>query len=323
MKPFKPTFFFKNRHLQTLYSSFFREDLKLEMEIETFELSDGDFVDCYWNNRDKEDTLRPIIVLFHGLEGSHKSPYIQGVMSEAKKEGFTTVLMHFRGCSSKENRLSRAYHSGATEDAHEWLDELSLRYPQTKIFCAGYSIGGNMLLKLLAERNEKRDIVACVAISVPYLLHLPADVMEHGFAQIYQYNLIKSLKQNLLKKFDKHNMSQYIELKRDEIEDIKTFWEFDNKYTAPVHGFSSAQDYYEKCSSRQFLKDIKTTTLLIHAKDDPFMVKEVIPKQEELSNSLTLELSDNGGHVGFIEGTLFKPEYWLEKRIISYFKEFI
>jgi len=323
MKPFNPSYCFKNRHIQTLYSSFCRRDLKLTMEIETFELSDGDFVDCYWYNRDKEDSERPIIILFHGLEGSHKSPYIQGVMSEAKKEGFTTVLMHFRGCSSKENRLPRAYHSGATEDAHEWINSLSHRYPKTKLFCAGYSIGGNMLLKLLAERDKKRDITACVATSVPYLLHLPADIMEHGFAQFYQYNLIKSLKKNLLKKFDKHNMSLYIKLRREEIENIKTFWEFDSKYTAPIHRFSSAQDYYDKCSSRQFLKNIKTPTLLIHAKDDPFMVPDVIPTKEELSSSLTLELSDYGGHVGFIEGTLFKPNYWLEKRVISYFKEFV
>jgi hypothetical protein len=323
MKPFQAKYFLKNRHIQTLYSSFFREDLNLDMETEVFELSDGDFVDCYWYNRDKEDSKKPIIVLFHGLEGSYKSPYIQGVMQEAKKENFTSVIMHFRGCSPKENRLPRAYHSGSTEDAHEWLDSISKRYPESKIFCAGYSIGGNMLLKLLSERDEKRDIVASVATSVPYQLDLPANVMKQGFSQLYQYHLIKSLKKHLLKKFDKHNMSEYIELKKDDVKNIKTFWEFDAQYTAPMHGFSSAYDYYTKCSSKQFLKNIKTPTLLIHAKDDPFMVPEVIPTQEELSSSLTLELSDNGGHVGFIGGTLLKPNYWLEKRVVSYFKEFI
>ena len=106
-----------------------------------------------------------------------------------------------------------------------------------------------------------------------------------------------------------------------EVQNLKTFWEFDGVYTAPVHGFDSAQDYYTKCSSKQFLKTISTPTLIIHSKDDPFMSEEVLPKQEELSQSIDFELSQNGGHVGFIAGSFFKPHYWLEKRVVQFFNE--
>ena len=118
-------------------------------------------------------------------------------------------------------------------------------------------------------------------------------------------------------------MKKYITIEKKDIKNLKTFWDFDGAYTAPVHGFKSAQDYYTKCSSKQFLKNIKTPTLIIHSSDDPFMTRSIIPNKEELSKYITLELSSSGGHVGFIAGTLFKPEYWLEKRVTSYFKSFV
>jgi len=323
MKSFNSKGLLKNKHIQTLYSSFFRKYSNLQMEIETFTLSDGDFLDCYWYNKPDSKDSTPIVVLFHGLEGSYKSPYIQGVMKEAYKEGFSSVIMHFRGCSHRENNLVRAYHSGATEDAHEWLKLIHFNHPFSKVFCAGYSMGGNMLLKLLAEQKNNSYITASVATSVPYILNISSKTMEKGFAKFYQNHLLKSLKENLHKKFVKHDMSLHIKLKKEEIPNIKTFWDLDDAYTAPVHGFKSAQDYYDKCSSRQFLKDIEVPTLLIQAIDDPFMTSEVIPTANELSKSTQLELSKNGGHVGFISGSLFKPEYWLEKRIVEYFKEFL
>jgi hypothetical protein len=323
MKQFSTSFLLKNKHIQTLYSSFFRKTINLKIEIETFILSDGDFIDCYWYNKPLLTDTIPIIILFHGLEGSFKSPYIQGLMKEANKEGFSSVVMHFRGCSYRENNLAKAYHSGATDDAHEWIKHISIKHPHSKLFCAGYSMGGNMLLKLLSEQNNHQYITASTATSVPFLLNVSSKTMEKGFSKIYQHHLLKSLKKNLNKKFIKHDMSLYITLKQKEISNINTFWDLDDKYTAPIHGFKSAQDYYDKCSSRQFLKNIETPTLLIQAKDDPFMTPEVIPTKDELSEYVTLELSENGGHVGFIGGSFFKPEYWLEKRIVEYFKTFL
>jgi len=318
---FKAGFGLKNRHIQTLYSSLFRKLHTPQIEIETYTLQDGDFLECHWHNRPKIGSSVPIIILFHGLAGSYKSPYIQGLMSEAKRGGYATVLMHFRGCSGKENRLARSYHSGDSGDALSWIHTIVSRFPKSKVFGIGYSLGGNMLLKLLGELGDKSPLNAAISVSAPLQLDVCADVMNKGFSQFYQYILLKDLKAALSKKFDKHDMSKYVSITKEEVQNLKTFWEFDGAYTAPVHGFDSAQDYYTKCSSKQFLKTISTPTLIIHSKDDPFMSEEVLPKQEELSQSIDFELSQNGGHVGFIAGSFFKPHYWLEKRVVQFFNE--
>ncbi len=322
-KKFKAAFGLKNRHFQTLYSSLFRKLPSLEIEIENFSLDDGDFLECHWHNKPKINSTTPIIILFHGLAGSYKSPYIQGLMAEAKRNGFAAVLMHFRGCSGKENTLPRSYHSGDSGDALSWIAELSSQYPNSKLFGVGYSLGGNMLLKLLGEVGDKSPLNAAVSVSAPLQLDICADAMNRGFSKFYQHILLKDLNLSLEKKFDKHDMKNFVKIKKKDIKNLKTFWEFDGAYTAPVHGFSSAGDYYTKCSSKQFLKSIKIPTLIIHSKDDPFMTQEVIPSQEELSQSIELELSSNGGHVGFIGGTFLKPDYWLEKRIVGFFSNYL
>ena len=321
MKKFKAAFGLKNRHAQTLYSSLFRKLSPLEIEVENFSLSDGDFLECHWHNRPKIDSTTPIIVLFHGLAGSYKSPYIQGLMNEAKCNGFATVLMHFRGCSGKENRLPRSYHSGDSGDALSWISELSKRYPNAKLFAAGYSLGGNMLLKLLGEVGDKSPLSAAVSVSAPLQLDICANAMNRGFSKFYQHHLLKDLNYSLEKKFDKHDMQKFIGIEKKDVKNLTTFWQFDGAYTAPVHGFKSAQDYYTKCSSKQFLKGVRTPTLIIHSKDDPFMTQEILPSTDELSKTITLELSANGGHVGFISGSIFKPEYWLEKRVVKFFSD--
>ena len=316
---FKAGFGLKNRHAQTLYSSLFRKLPALKIIVETYTLDDGDFLECHWHNKPEVGKKTPIIILFHGLAGSYKSPYIQGLMSEAKREGYASVLMHFRGCSGKENSLARSYHSGDIGDALAWINTIVSRFPDSKVFGVGYSLGGNMLLKLLGELGDKSPLNAAVSVSAPLQLDICADTMNRGFSRFYQHILLKDLNAALEKKFDKHDMSRYVSIKKEEVKNLKTFWEFDGAYTAPVHGFLSAQDYYTKSSSKQFLKYITSPTLIIHSKDDPFMTKEILPKKEELSDTITFELYENGGHVGFIAGSLFNPEYWLEKRVLSFF----
>ena len=310
-----------NRHIQTIYSSIFRKLPTINFDIEKFHLSDGDFLDCYWLKSDIQTPDRPIVVLFHGLAGSYESPYIKGMMIELKNAGLDSVVMHFRGCSGVDNALARSYHSGETGDAKEFLLSLKLRFPSSKLFCIGYSLGANMLLKLLGELKDNSLIHKAVAVSPPMVLDVCANRMNIGFSRYYQYRLVKDLNIALDKKYSKHKMSNYISLKRSEIKNLKTFWEFDEAYTAPIHGFESAQDYYDKSSSKQYLKYIKTPTLIIHSSDDPFMTQEVLPTEEELSKSINFELLCKGGHVGFISGTLFNPIYWLDKRISEYFKD--
>ena len=319
---FKPAFGLSNRHIQTLYSSFFRKSKILNFKIEKFQLFDGDFVDCYWFNEPIKESTKPIVILFHGLAGSYKSPYIQGTMEKLAEAGFASVLMHFRGCSTEINILPRAYHSGETGDAKEWISSVKQRYPHSKLFAIGYSLGGNMLLKLLGEMQEDSKLNAAVSVSAPLQLEICADRMNRGFSKFYQHHLVKSLKKSLLKKYKQHDMKRFIKVDENYVKNIKTFWEFDETYTAPIHGFNSADDYYTKSSSKQFLTSIKVNTLLIHSIDDPFTTPKILPHKGEISEYVRLEITNKGGHVGFISGNIFKPSYWLEDRIVSYFKEF-
>jgi len=315
MTEFKPAFGLENKHIQTVYSTFFSKSLNLTHKIEKFTLLDGDFVECYWYNTNKQNSK--IVILFHGLAGSYQSPYIQRVMKALSLNGYTSVLMHFRGCATKENLLARSYHSGETKDALEFIKYVKKTHPNANIYTIGYSLGANMLLKLLGEIKEPL-IDKAIAISPPMSLDICANQMDKGFSKIYQKRLLKDLILALEKKYDKFDMQSLINLKKEDIKKLDTFWKFDDAYTAPIHGFTSAQDYYTKCSSRQFLKHIKIPTLIIHSKDDPFMTTEVIPSKDELSKNVELHLLEKGGHVGFIGGTFFKPEYYLEKKILNY-----
>jgi hypothetical protein len=320
---FKPPFLLKNRHIQTLYSSLFRKVPKHSFEIEKFELSDGDFIDCYWYNKRDKKSNRPIVILFHGLAGSFKSPYIQGTMRELDKNGFDSVVVHFRSCSGTMNRHAISYHSGKTDDATEFIKSIVARYKESKLFAIGYSLGGNMLLKLLGELSGTSPFSAAVSVSAPMQLDISANYIDNGFSKFYQRHLVQNLNKSLELKCDMHDMKSLINLNKKDVKNLKTFWEFDEAYTAPIHGFDSAQDYYTKSSSKQFLKHIKTYTLVIHSLDDPFMTPQILPNTGEISKYVKLEVYPHGGHVGFIEGTLFKPKYWLEERVVNYFKEFI
>ena len=318
-RPFKPAFCLKSAHLQTLFAALFRRQSLPDVEIETFEFDDGDFTECYWHHRPGPGSKKPIVVLFHGLQGSFHSPYIQGIMHALYKAGYSSVLMHFRGCSGRENRLPRSYHSGDTADALAWLKHLKTQYPGSPLYAAGYSLGGNMLLKLLGEQGSDSPLEAAVSISAPLQLEISAKRMEKGFSRLYQNYLLRDLKRALERKYDSHPISELIGLEREAIGKLDTFCAFDDAYTAPIHGFSSADEYYRRSSARQFLKYIEIPTLIIQALDDPFMTEEVLPDASELSDRVALEVYRHGGHVGFVSGNLIDPKYWLEDRIVEFF----
>lgn len=328
---FKPSWWLKNRHLQTIWGTVFRKGKPLtQSQCWRLELTDGDFidVDVYLDNlsgaaSDTEfDSNKKVstVLLLHGLEGSSDSHYIQGIVQKLISQGRQVAVMHFRGCSNESNRLVKSYHSGVSDDLQSVIQLLAKR--QLKIdYLVGFSLGGNVLLKWLGENYSAHQIKAAVAVSVPLLLSECANEIDRGFAKVYSSRLLKTLKVKTHAK--KTRFPEAMALTPDDIEKLTTFWQFDEQVTAPLHGFKSASDYYHKVSSRQFLKSIKVPTLIIHAKDDPFMNSKVIPDETELSSAVQFELNQHGGHVGFVMGNKpWRVEYYLDSRIAEFLDQY-
>jgi len=284
---------------------------------------DGDFIDLDWRGQ----APSPTVILLHGLSGSSRSPYIQGMQEALAKRGFRSVALNFRGCSGQPNRTARCYHSGDTEDLTHLYCQLRLREPETPLAAAGYSLGGNVLLKWLGEQGRAIDLFGAAAVSVPLLLNLCADRMDLGFSRLYRNQLLRELKDYVQRKRDhlrdRGHAKEAEKLERlGDLSDIGSFWEYDDRVVAPLYSFRDVHDYYRKSSSRQFLKSIRVPTLIIHSNDDPFMTPAVIPSEGELSPFVHLEITRGGGHVGFISGRVpGRPHYWLEQRIPAFFEE--
>ena len=317
---FRSAFGLSNPHLQTLLPFFIKKRNTTFLQ-QTLELDDGDFLDLSWT--EKAINGKPVVVVFHGLEGSIESHYASGIMRAIKQRGWCGVLMHFRGCSGRLNRLARSYHSGETSDARYLLSWLAKQYPGSDLGAIGYSLGGNVLLKLQAEYGENSPLSAGVSICAPIQLGICANRMDKGFSRLYQRHLISHLKQKILSKSKYIDYQQLIGMSPKDVMRLKTFWQFDDNVTAPLHGFKGVDDYYQQSSSRQYLRQITTPNLMLHALDDPFMTPDLLPDNAELSSSIGLELSPHGGHIGFMAGTAFKPNYWLEKRITHYLESYI
>jgi predicted alpha/beta-fold hydrolase len=311
---FKSAWWLPGPHLQTLWPVLSWAKRKPTTIRQRLELADGDFIDLDWVN---QNLNTPIIVILHGLEGSASSHYVRDMLYTLQQLNYRAVLMHFRGCSGEMNRTARYYHSGDTADLHCVIEMLRQHYPEKPLGAIGYSLGGNVLLKWLGETGVNNPLRCAIAISVPMLLNKSVDRMQRGFSRVYQWYLIKQLRQKLLQK--QSRMVLPIEV---DIEKIRDFWSFDDKVTAPLHGFKSAEDYYTKASSRQYLKSIAVPTLIIHAKDDPFTDASIIPPDDELSPFVTLELSVTGGHVGFIAGVIpGRGKSWLLQRVPTFIQE--
>jgi len=315
---FRAPFHLRNPHIQTILPLLFSQNYPNTI-TETFSFKDGDFTEIVWSADPYGKVYTKVCVLFHGLEGSIQSHYIQGMMKALSQEGYLCVLMHFRNCGSQTNNALRTYHAGEIEDAGELIQALQERFESAKLYAIGYSLGGNMLLKRLAAYGLDSPIYRAVSVSAPIELGQCTHYINTGLSKIYQTYLLKSLKKTLLTKAEHSDFDSSLSLKKEAIKNIKTIYEYDDIYTSKVNGFKDANEYYTRNSAKQFLKEIQTPTLLIHAKDDPFMPPSILPEQTEVSSFVELLISENGGHVGFIEGSLLKPKFWLEKRVKVYF----
>ncbi len=310
---FKPAWWLPSPHLQTIWPTLFRRCPKIITKRERLILPDDDFIDIDWAGSEND---LPLVLVLHGLEGSIASHYATGILQAVTNMGWQGVFMHFRGCSGEPNLKPYGYHMGETGDVAFVVEALKKRYPGRPVMAVGYSLGGNVLLKWLGESGAANPLSAAVAVSVPFEIDKAATHINKGFSRVYQFWLMVQLRTALLRKHEVTELPKDIEL--DKVSSFSTFWEFDSEVTAKLHGFKDAYDYYLKTSSRPFLKTIAKPTLVLHSSDDPLMTEDVIAKADELSPYLTLELSQQGGHLGFISGHPWNPKYWLEERIPQY-----
>ncbi len=287
------------------------------MDRERVELPDGDFLDLDWVARAGGTTTmdrEPLVLVLHGLEGCAESGYALEMYRALVREGLAPVGLNFRACSGEPNRLPRMYHSGETGDLAHVLHLLRRRYPERRLGVAGFSLGGNVLLKFLGERSGPSHANgtpgAAVAISVPFDLSAGAEWIERGFSRVYRRYLVRRLHRKVRRK--RAILEPHVDVER--VLDARTFREFDDAATAPLHGFAGAEDYYRRSSSSPFIAAIDVPTLVIHALDDPFVPPEAVPR-EALQQNPTIEacISERGGHVGFVTGPPWRPRFWAER----------
>lgn len=302
-----------NPHLQTLLPRVIRRKIKQQPVWQRLELPDNDFIDLAWSEPPESAKNKPRLVLFHGLEGSFYSPYAHGLMDVCRKNGWLGVVMHFRGCSGEPNRSPRAYHSGETSDTRFFLNWLQHNFEPAPTVAVGYSLGGNMLGCYLAEEGENAKLQAAVIVSAPLMLEPCSRRLEQGLSRFYNRYLLNELKSSTQRKLDRY--PGIMPFPNFSLKNIRSIREFDNVLTAPLHGYLNADDYYHKCSALPMLPNIRIPLLIIHAKDDPFMAQEVVPDVEKLPKNIEYQLTEHGGHVGFVGGTWRKPQMWLEHRI--------
>lgn len=305
-------------NLQTLYPALLAPVPAVAWHRERWDTLDGDFIDLDWSEpRDRKPGIagnrRPLLVLFHGLEGSSNSHYARAMMHAVQQRGWRGVVAHFRGCSGELNRLPRAYHSGDSAEIDWILRRLRERHAGP-LFAAGVSLGGNALLKWLGEQGPAAaDVLQrAAAISAPVDLHAAATALERGFNLAYTKHFLVTMKRKSFAKLRTHpGLFDAARLRA-----ARTLREFDDLVTAPLHGFRGVDDYYSRSSSKPWLASIAAPTLLINARNDPFLPAAALPAPQERAAAVSAVFPEEGGHVGFPDasGTLG----WLPHSVLEF-----
>ncbi len=307
---YSPPSFLFNAHLETIYPSLFRK-VNLEYQRERITLPDNDFLDLDWLKQGSQN----LVIISHGLEGNSHRAYMKGMARAFYERGFDVLAWNYRGCSGEVNKALRFYHSGATDDLSSVVDHaISIGYEN--LFLIGFSLGGNLTLKYAGERKLGARIKGVATFSVPLDLHTSCIQISKPSNWIYSHRFVRLLKQKVNAK------AKVMQgLSTEGIDEITNLIDFDDRYTAPLHGFRNAIEYYQQCSSIKFLEGIKVPALIVNAKNDPFLSKECFPTS--LNNSFVkFEFPDRGGHVGF---TSFGRNglYWSEQRALDFITQLI
>lgn len=299
-------------HLQTIYPALCIRKPAVDYRRERWPTPDGDFIDV-----DFVDGLpgRPHLVLFHGLEGSSDSHYARALMARVQALGWSGAVPHFRGCSGELNHAPRFYHSGDAEELDWIVRRLARdwRQPGTSFFAAGVSLGGNALLRWLGESGHQAEIIdAACAISAPLDLAGGGAALSRGVNMLYTRMFLQTLKPKCVRKLE-----QFPDLfDRERMLRARTLYEFDNVVTAPLHGFRDTDDYWHRASAKHVLNDITVRTLVLNARNDPFLPAQHLPRAA--SPYVTLDYPEQGGHVGFAVGGPPGKIDWLPERILGY-----
>jgi hypothetical protein len=303
-------------HLQTIYARYLAGKYRVRYRRERWTTPDGDFIDLDW--LDPTLDKAKIVVLFHGLEGCSRSHYSMSLMAKLARRGWGGVVPHFRGCSDEANRLPRSYHAGDSAEIDWILRRLREQFRGSELHVAAISLGANMLLKWLGESGHgSRQVVArAVAVSAPLDLHAAARELDFGFKRIlYARHFLRSMRPKVIAKIAAH----LLVIEACMVRACATLRAIDDLYTAPVHGFKDAEDYWASTSSKPWLKEIRVPTLVINARNDPFLPESALPTKEEVSDTVMLEFPPEGGHVGFVSGKFPGDLEWLPRRMIGFF----
>ena len=316
---YRPAWWLPDPHTATLWGRIGRREPQLPVRLERWDTPDGDFVEVARLASDRGPDA-PRLLLFQGLEGGVHSHYARAMFREAQTRGWAADLLLFRTCGSEPNRLARSYHSGETSDPRWVIDQLVRAFPSAPLGLMGVSLGGNVLCKLLGESGDELppNVRGAVAMSVPFDLAAASSHIGRGFGAVYVKFFLKSLIPKALSKIDRH--PELAPLRA--VAGARSLWEFDDAFTAPLHGFADAADYYARASSLPYLSRIRRPTLLLSAVDDPFLPPQVLDQvraQVAGVDAVELEFPDRGGHVGFTSYTLpWKPWYYGEWRAAEF-----
>jgi predicted alpha/beta-fold hydrolase len=323
----EPPFWLRNRHLQTVWPVLVAAAPPVRYRRERWTTPDGDFIDLDWavsipspvpglapgRGPGIPPADGPLVALFHGLEGCSNSHYARALMAQLLAMGWRGVVVHWRGCSGEPNLLARAYHSGDSAEV-DWI--LRRLRPD---FAAGVSLGANALLKWLGEQGSQAGFIrAAAGVSAPQDLHAGATALSRGVSRAYCWSFLGTLKRKSVLKLDR-----FPDLyDRRKLLAARDFFDFDELVTAPLHGFSSAIDYWTRSSCKQYLGDITVPTLVLNARNDPFLPERFLARPSEVAAVVELDYPAAGGHVGFTDRRADGNPGWLPRRLTDFFERF-
>lgn len=320
---FRPAWWLPGPHLPTIFGKLVRQIPPAEDRVEQWTTPDGDEVSVA--RVDSPSATAPILVIFHGLEGTVRSNYAQGLMQHARARGWGAAMLIWRTCDGRVPRAPRMYHSGETSDADFFVRRLAAQHPSAPLLATGISLGANVLLKWLGEQGAQHPptLRAAAAVSTPFDLAAGSRHLERGFSKAYVWHFVRNLKKKAIAALEVHPT---LPVNRERILAARTFWDFDDAFTAPVHGFAGAEDYYTRSSSLTYLPKIALPSLLFSAVDDPFLPSSVLEQVQRVAATtptLHPQFTTTGGHVGWVSGSPLAPTYYMEGYVTSWLARFL